>query len=148
MRNQTQHDVPTGRVAEMVYLDLPITERIRRSDERGFEVEIWDWTAKDIDALAATGARFSSMTGYISGNLTETDGAAEFLRTAARTLAGRGGAAGLPPAQCARHRAGRQRHAGHPDEHPTPAMWLTAAATLTRLADLGANAGRVFCLRT
>ena len=30
--------------AEMVFLDLPFEERVRRIDELGFEVEIWDWT--------------------------------------------------------------------------------------------------------
>ena len=39
--------------AEMVFVDLPFAERVRRIAERGFEVEIWDWTNKDVDALAA-----------------------------------------------------------------------------------------------
>ena len=50
----------------MVFLDLPFEERVRRIADLGFEVEIWDWTSKDIDALAETGATFSSMTGYIA----------------------------------------------------------------------------------
>jgi hydroxypyruvate isomerase len=49
--------------AEMVFLDLPFAERIRRIADLGFEVEIWNWVTKDIDALARTGATFSSMTG-------------------------------------------------------------------------------------
>ena len=49
----------------MVFTDLPIVERVRRIDELGFAVEIWSWHDKDLDALAATGARFSSMTGYL-----------------------------------------------------------------------------------
>ena len=44
------------------------------STSLGFLVEIWDWTTKDIDALVATGAEFSSMTGYIEGDLTTDDG--------------------------------------------------------------------------
>ena len=52
--------------AEMVFIDLPFIERIRRIADAGFEVEIWDWTRKDIDALARTGATFSSMTGYVT----------------------------------------------------------------------------------
>lgn len=42
--------------AEMVFLDLPVTERVRRIAEAGFDAEIWDWTRHDIDALTATGA--------------------------------------------------------------------------------------------
>ena len=53
--------------AEMVFVDLPFVDRVRRIADAGFEVEIWDWTTKDIDALARTGATFSSMTGYITG---------------------------------------------------------------------------------
>ena len=44
--------------AEMLFLDLPFEERVRRIDGLGFEVEIWDWTAKDVDALVETGATF------------------------------------------------------------------------------------------
>jgi hypothetical protein len=38
-----------------------------------------DWTTKDVDALVATGARFTSMTGYVAGNLTGPDGADTLL---------------------------------------------------------------------
>jgi hypothetical protein len=52
----------------MAFLDLPHLERARRIHELGFAVEIWDWTTKDVDALAATGARVMSMTRWrISG---------------------------------------------------------------------------------
>ena len=56
--------------AEMVFLDLPFVERVKRIHALGFSAEIWNWTNKDISALAATGADFTSMTGYISGTLT------------------------------------------------------------------------------
>jgi hypothetical protein len=39
--------------AEMVFLDLPVTERIRRIAGLGFQVFIWDWASKDLDALTA-----------------------------------------------------------------------------------------------
>jgi hydroxypyruvate isomerase len=53
--------------AELVFLELPVTEQVRRIADLGFQVEIWDWTTKDLDALAGTGAVFSSVTGYVSG---------------------------------------------------------------------------------
>ena len=68
--------------AEMVFVDLPFLERVRRIADAGFEVEIWDWTKKDVDALARSGATFSSMTGYVTGTLADPDGAEELLRTA------------------------------------------------------------------
>ena len=56
--------------------------RAARLHDLGFAVEIWDWTRHDLAALAATGARFTSMTGYVEGNLTDPDGADALLRTA------------------------------------------------------------------
>lgn len=42
----------------MLFRDLPILDRVRRLDDLGFQVEIWDWTKHDIQALAGTGATF------------------------------------------------------------------------------------------
>lgn len=131
--------------AEMVFADLPIAERVRRIADLGFEVEIWDWTAKDLDSLARTGATFSSMTGYISGTLADPDGAEELLRTA--ELAVRA----AERIDCPRlniHGTGLDAKGlpVRPSEVVTPAMWLTAARTLERLAVLGERAGRVFTL--
>ncbi|MBY6414548.1 TIM barrel protein [Rhodococcus sp. BP-252] len=131
--------------AEMIFSDLPLMDRIERISERGLLVEIWDWSSKDIDALAGSGAEFSSMTGYLTGNLTEPDGIEELLATAAQSLKvadkldcprlnlhGTGlGDGGLPV---------------RPVEVVTPSMWLTAADTLGKIAELGAAAGRTFVL--
>ena len=131
--------------AEMVFTDLPFQERVRRIDELGFEVEIWDWTKKDIAALVATGATFSSMTGYITGTLADPDGADELLRTAAQSLEV------AEQLNCPRlnvHGTGLDDR-GLPvigTDVVSPAMWLTAARTLSRLAELGEQAGRVFTL--
>ena len=131
--------------AEMVFLDLPVVERVRRIDALGFQVEIWDWTAKDVAALAATGARFSSMTGYVGGTLADPDGAEELLRTAAQSI---------PVAErlgCPRlnlHGTGLDAKGlpVRPAHQVTGAMWLQAARTLDRIADLGERAGVTFCL--
>lgn len=60
--------------AEMHYLDLPLLDRISAIHNQGFQVEIWDFTSKNLPELAATGATFSSMTGYIRGNFTTEAG--------------------------------------------------------------------------
>ncbi|TWF74912.1 hydroxypyruvate isomerase [Pseudonocardia hierapolitana] len=131
--------------AEMVFLDLPIEERVRRIADLGFEVEIWGWTTKDTAALARTGATFSSMTGYVHGTLADPDGANELLRTAERSLRI------AEELDCPRlnvHGTGLDER-GSPvvaSQVVTPGMWLTAARTLTRLAQLGERAGRVFTL--
>jgi hydroxypyruvate isomerase len=131
--------------AEMLFLGLPFEERVRRIDQLGFEVEIWNWTTKDVDALLATGATFSSMTGYVTGTLADPDGAEELLRTAEESLKV------AEQLDCPRlnvHGTGLDAQ-GLPvvaTETVTPAMWLTAARTLERLAALGERAGRVFTL--
>ena len=131
--------------AEMLFLDLPFEERVRRIADLGFEVEIWNWTTKDVDALLRTGATISSMTGYVTGTLADPDGAQELLRTAAESLKV------AEELDCPRlnvHGTGLDAH-GLPvvaTETVTPAMWLTAARTLTRLAELGERAGRVFTI--
>jgi hydroxypyruvate isomerase len=131
--------------AEMLFLDLPFTERVRRIAELGFEVELWDWTTKDIDTLTRTGATFSSMTGYVRGTLADADGAEELLRTAEESLAV---AERLDCPRLNVHGTGLDPK-GLPmvaTEVVTPAMWLQAARTLGRLATLGERAGRVFTL--
>ena len=131
--------------AEMVFLDLPFDERVRRIAYLGFEVEIWDWTSKDIDTLAKTGATFSSMTGYISGTLADPAGAEELLRTAEQSLQV---AERLDCPRLNVHGTGLDGRGLPVTPSPvvTPRMWLTAAKTLTRLAELGERAGRVFTL--
>lgn len=131
--------------AEMVFLELPFVERVKRIHALGFSVEIWNWTDKDIGALAATGADFTSMTGYISGTLTDPDGIrhlldsaresvgiAEQLNCPSLNLHGTGlGDGGLPV---------------HPVSQTTGRMWLSACKTLEKIARLGEDAGRVFLL--
>ncbi len=131
--------------SEMVFRDLPVIDRVNRIKDLGFQVEIWDWTKHDIKALAATGATFSSMTGYVTGALADDEGADELLRTATRSipvakelgiprlnLHGTGlDGVGLPVKPCA---------------VVTGAMWLKARDTLNRIADLGAEQGVTFVL--
>jgi hydroxypyruvate isomerase len=131
--------------SEMVFLDLPHLERVRRIDELGFAVEIWDWTTKDVPALVSTGARFSSMTGYVTGRLADAEGADELLRTAEQAVR-------------VAHELGCPRLNLHgtgldprglpvvPAAEVTGPMWVQAVRTLERIAELGAREGLVFCL--
>ena len=123
--------------AEMVFVDLPFVERVRRIADAGFEVEIWDWTKKDVDALVRTGATFSSMTGYITGTLADPDGAEELLRTAEQSLKV------AEQLDCPRlnvHGTGLdgQGLPVIPADVVTPAMWLTGGQD----ADAAGRAGR------
>jgi hydroxypyruvate isomerase len=129
----------------MVFLDLPFPDRVRRIADLGFEVEMWNWATKDVDALAGTGATFSSMTGYLTGSLTDPAGADELLRTARLSLEV---AERLDCPRLNIHGTGLDDRGlpVNPAAVVTPAMWLTATRTLTRLAELGERAGRVFTL--
>lgn len=131
--------------AEMVFLDLPFVERVKRIHELGFGVEIWGWANKDIDALAATGARFTSMTGYLSGNLTDDDEIQQLLQSAEASLAV---AKRLNCPALNLHGTGLDDKGlpVKPVEVVTGAMWLKAADTLRKVAQLGERAGRVFTL--
>ncbi|WNN44555.1 TIM barrel protein [Winslowiella toletana] len=131
--------------AEMVFLKLPFIERVKRIDRLGFGVEIWNWANKDIDALVATGARFTSMTGYLSGNLTDDRQIAALLNSAEQSLAV------AQRLNC----PGLNLHGTGLDEKGLPvkpveavsgAMWLKARQTLSQLAAMGEKAGKVFTL--
>jgi hydroxypyruvate isomerase len=131
--------------AEMVLRDLPIAERARKIAARGFAVEIWDWTRHDIAALARTGARFSSMTGYVTGDLIDDDGADELLRTAERSIPV---AKELGVPRLNLHGTGLDGRGlpVKPVAVVTGAMWLKARATLARIAALGARHDVTFVL--
>ena len=131
--------------AEMVFLELPVAERVRRIADLGFQVEIWDWTRKDIDALVGTGAVFSSMTGYVTGTLTDDEGASELLASAERSVAV---AERLGCPRLNLHGTGLdpQGLPVRPVHEVTGAMWLAAARTLERVAALGERAEVTFCL--
>ncbi|KAB1652304.1 TIM barrel protein [Pseudoclavibacter chungangensis] len=131
--------------AEMLSLDLPFTERVRRIDDVGFEVEIWRWWEKDLDALAATGATFGSMSGYIRGELIDPDGADEIVATARESL---DAAQVLDVPRLVIHGTGLDDNGlpVRPTPNPTPADWLAALRTLERLAALGTEYDKVFTL--
>jgi hydroxypyruvate isomerase len=131
--------------AEMVFLDEPIEERIRIIDGLGFAVEIWDWTRKDLDALAATGATFTSMTGYVEGSLTDPEGADALVRSAEQSIAA---AAKLGQPRLNLHGTGLDDRGLPvvPVETVTGAMWIAAEKALSRMAALGEREGVVFCL--
>lgn len=131
--------------AEMLFTASPFVDRVRAIHARGLGVEIWNWTTKDLDELAATGANFTSMTGYIEGDLLEEDGIARFLETAEQSVV----ASRIINADRLNvHGTGLDGNgqAIRPRELVTTAERSTARSTLSRLADLGAKHGAVFML--
>jgi hydroxypyruvate isomerase len=131
--------------SEMVFLDLPSSERVRRIHDLGFQVEIWDWTQKDIDELVRTGATFSSMTGYVRGGLADREMADEMLRTARETIPV-AKELGCPRLVIHGTQLGSDGRALTPVGEVTGAMWLNAAHALADLAELGEANGVTFCL--
>lgn len=131
--------------AEMVFTDLPLVERVRRIDALGFGVEIWDWTSKDVHALVGTGARFSSMTGYVRGTLTDSDGADALLATAAQSVPV-AKQLGIPRLNLHGTGLGDGGLPVQPVEVVTGPMWVAAVDTLRRVAALGEKHDVVFCL--
>ncbi len=131
--------------AEMLFLDLPFHQRVERIAQRGLLVEIWDWSNKELDKIAQTGAEFSSMTGYLRGDLTTGEGIADLLATARESLVA---AERLDCPRLNLHGTGLGEKGlpVRPVEVVTPEMWLRAADTLRQIAELGASADRVFVL--
>ncbi len=130
--------------AEMVFTELPLLDRVRRIHDLGFDVEIWSWHDKDLDALAATGARFSSMTGYLHGDLIDPATADEVVRTAELSIKA---AARLNVPRLNLHTAELvDGQAARPRQRATGQMWTTALRTLERIGELGAAAGVTFCV--
>ncbi|MGD9960621.1 TIM barrel protein [Nocardioides sp.] len=131
--------------AEMVHTDLPILERVTRLHHAGFAVEIWDWSSKDAAQLVATGAQFTSMTGYLSGDLTTPDGSADLLRTAEESIPF-AQAIGCPSLNLHGTGLGEGGLPDRPLEVVTGDMWLAAERTLTSIARLGERHGVTFVL--
>lgn len=131
--------------AEMLYTDLPFEQRVSQLTKDGFCVELWDWTTKDLSSLAESGATFTSMTGYIEGNLLEPQGIKQLLETAelsihaakkincrALNLHGTGlGEGGIPVV---------------PLETVSGEMWIRAYKTLCQIADLAERYQQLFIL--
>ncbi len=131
--------------AEMVFTDEPFLDRVSLIEDLGFAVEIWDWTSKDLSGLAETGAVFTSMTGYVEGDLVDRAGADALLRTAEESVeASR--LLGAPNLNL--HGTGLDARGlpVRPVSVVTGPMWLAAEKTLSRLATLGEREGVVFCL--
>ncbi|MGW7680209.1 TIM barrel protein [Kribbella sp. NPDC054772] len=129
--------------AEMVFSDLPFVERVQRIHAAGFDVEIWNWTSKDLTALQKTGATFSSMTGYVAGSLTHEQD--RLLETAEQSVH----AAlelGCPRLNLHGTALDDQGLPLVPAYQVTGKMWLTAARTLERLARLGERYDVTFVL--
>lgn len=129
--------------AEMVFTELPFLERVERIHAAGFDVEIWNWTTKDIAGLKKTGAVFSSMTGYTGGSLTHDqdrlmETAEQSIHTALEL--------GVPRLNLHGTELGDGGLPVRPQYEVTGSEWLAAARTLERLAKLADRYGVMFVL--
>tara|TARA_R110000751_G_scaffold95381_8_gene186525 strand:+ start:4969 stop:5745 length:777 start_codon:yes stop_codon:yes gene_type:complete len=131
--------------AEMLWQDRPIEWRARRLTELGFGVGLWNWPDHDLKKLAAVGANYTIMNGYLEGRLADDQGAEALLGSARETarvgkrlgvdrlnLHGTGlGDGGIP---ICKH------------EVVSGQMWLKARDTLHRICDLAEEEGVIFTL--
>jgi hydroxypyruvate isomerase len=85
------------------------------------------------------------MTGYVTGDLTDPDGAEELLATAEQSIAV-AAKLGIPRLNLRGTGLDSQGLPIKPIEMITGEMWLSAEHTLTRIADLGQREGVIFCL--
>jgi len=138
---------PLAVTTEMFWQDVPYLERVKRISDLGFQVEMWDWTAKDLPAVAALGATWSTMTGYVHGDLYDRAGGEELLATAMLAVEA-AKVIGCPRlvVHGAELDGSRNGLPFRPQAVTTGQMWLNAYRTLEKLADLGEAHGIVFCL--
>ncbi|KUF08699.1 TIM barrel protein [Pseudoponticoccus marisrubri] len=131
--------------AEMLWPDKPIEWRAARLTERGLGVGLWNWPDHDLDKLAAVGANYTIMNGYLEGRLTDEAGAERLLATA-RETAEVGKRLGVDRLNL--HGTGLGE-GGIPIPHHamfSPGMELRARDTLHRICDLAEEMGVVFTL--
>ncbi len=131
--------------AEMIWRDRPIEWRASRLKEMGFGVGLWNWPEHDLGKLEATGATFTIMNGYLTGRLTDDEGAAELLRTA-RETANVGKRLGVQRLNLHGTGLGEGGLPVQPVELVTGQMWLKARDTLARIVDLAEKEDVVFTL--
>lgn len=138
---------PLAVTTEMFWLDVPYLERVRRIADLGFHVEMWDWTQKDLRAVAELGATWSTMTGYIHGDLYDAEGGKTMVETARQAVEA-AKVIGCPRlvVHGAELDGTRNGLPCRPQDSVTGLMWLNAYRTLERLAQLGEDNGVVFCL--
>lgn len=131
--------------AEMLFLDMPFNERVAKIHDLGFLVEIWSWETKDLQGIANTGATINSMTGYIEGDLLEDDGIERLLETAKLSIEASNiiGCRNLNLHGTGLDGKGLPIRAM---DSTTPEDWKKAKQTLTRIAELGEAANKVFTL--
>src|SRR6476620_10668746 len=108
---------PLAACAEMLWRERPIEWRASRLKEMGFGVGLWNWPEHDLAKLEASGASFTIMNGYLTGRLTDDEGADERLNLHGTGL----GEGGLPV---------------QPIEVVTGEMWLKARDTLRRITEM------------
>lgn len=138
---------PLAVTTEMFWLDLPYLERVKRIADLGFQVEMWDWTQKDLRAIAELGVTWSTMTGYIHGDLYDAEGGTTMVETAKQAVEA-AKVIGCPRlvVHGAELDGSRNGLPFRPQAVTTGQMWLNAYRTLERLAKLGEDNGIVFCL--
>ncbi|CVI58276.1 TIM barrel protein [Agrobacterium leguminum] len=136
---------PLAVCAEMLWRDKPIEWRASRLKDLGFGVGLWNWPEHDISRLEATGATFTIMNGYLTGRLTDDEGAEELLSTARQT-ARVGKRLGVQRLNLHGTGLGDRGLPVQPVEVVTGAMWLKARDTLCRIVDLAEEEDVVFTL--
>ena len=121
--------------AETLFTDLPIAERASQLAARGFLVQIWDWSTKDLSELAASGADIVGMTGHLRGSIVDRDAAAEYVAGARESIAA---ARQLGCTTLGLHttEVGSDGKVIEPIYEATGPMWMSAYRTLMELAEL------------
>ncbi|MBN7784209.1 TIM barrel protein [Ponticoccus gilvus] len=131
--------------AEMLWRDRPIDWRAARLTERGLGVGLWNWPDHDLTRLEKVGAHYTIMNGYLTGRLTDPEGADRLLASA-RETAEVGRRLGVDRLNL--HGTGLGEGGIPIPQHGTfsPGMVLRARDTLHRLCDMAEELGVIYTL--
>lgn len=131
--------------AEMLWRDRPIDWRAARLTERGLGVGLWNWPDHDLTRLEKVGAHYTIMNGYLTGRLTDPEGADRLLASA-RETAEVGRRLGVDRLNL--HGTGLGEDGIPIPQHGTfsPGMVLRARDTLHRLCDMAEELGVIYTL--
>ena len=136
---------------EPIFDNLPLDQRVKEVNQRGFLAEFWQWEnypAETIDAIAADpDSRISNFGGSIAGSMVHPDGAEAYVDGVERS------AAVAKKLRCEKLSITTGYHGPkgeviHPiAEHPAT-LWITAYKTLCKVAEIAERFNLIICLES
>lgn len=131
--------------ADTLYLDDPFEDRVRKIANAGLVVEFWGWENRDLEGLAKLRVTYGTMSGHLHGSLVDPGEADEYLDGVRASI---DAAKVIGCSTLVLHSAeiGPDGRAVNGRIDRSGSMWMSAYATLSRVAELAERSGVIFLL--